>query len=227
MRILGLIGVSNLAVNDIKPGDFDQRSRRIVYFLGSCVYLGHTMGLRSRRWRGMRVAELSVHDLQLLDCDPSGLRSILDEPVAGQRAATYIQIDAVELGLELLQWHIFDMVGRLQAGSRLGKKIRAAVDAGPSHVEDRCFGFYWRRIRDTRRPRVSNIVGRYIQMFQPERPVRIGINIGDVRVVNREMIDFDWIDTFDSVLPSFFAERHFIGALTSQLCELDTQPGME
>src|SRR5271163_4159334 len=97
------------------------------------------------------------------------------------------------------------MIARGDAGDRLGQEVRVSLDACLPHIEDSRFGLYGRRISGGGRPCISDVIRGDVQMLESKRLVRISIDVNDVTVLNREMVDFEGIDAFYGVLPSLFA----------------------
>ena len=64
-------------------------------------------------------------------------------------------------------------------------------------------------------------------MFESKRSFRIGVDVGDIRVVDGEVVDSERIDALYRVLPAFLGEWNFVCPLSTQLREIDAQPGME
>ncbi len=81
MRILGVIDVNRLAVNNFELVDFDQRLRFVVDCPGSRLHRGHTVSFRGGRGSRMDIRESRAGDFGLIDFDSLDFRSVLDVPV--------------------------------------------------------------------------------------------------------------------------------------------------
>src|SRR5271170_1401765 len=68
---------------------------------------------------------------------------------------------------------------------------------------------------------IANVVGANRYGAQMKRPLRIGIDVSGLTILDPEQIYLERINRFDGVLPTLLAERHRVRFFSAQLDEIE------